>query len=83
MNSFHGNNVFTKERIHGINTSSLLVTRSYNLTSEPHPLTFDPSAHFKEGVHEKNHHNRPDCPDAISSVGDRRTVEYYFASDAR
>lgn len=80
---FYSNDTFAKERIHRINTSSLLVTRSYNLTSEPHSLTFDPLAHFKEGVHEKNHHNRPDCPDAISSVGDRRTVEYYFASDAR
>ncbi|XP_058506330.1 glutamine--fructose-6-phosphate aminotransferase [isomerizing] 2 [Solea solea] len=40
------------------------------------------SGHSKEGVIEKNSHNRPDCSDSINSVGDGRAVEYYFASDA-
>lgn len=39
-------------------------------------------AHFKDGLQEKNSHNRPDCSNAINSVGDGRAVEYYFASDA-
>lgn len=39
-------------------------------------------AHFKDGLQEKNSHNRPDCSSAINSVGDGRAVEYYFASDA-
>lgn len=38
---------------------------------------------MKEGVQEKNSHNRPDSTDGISTVGDGRAVEYYFASDAR
>lgn len=51
-----------------------LVAQSHCATSDPWPLTFDPVAHFKDGVQEKNSHN---------SVGDGRAVEYYFASDAR
>lgn len=62
----------------------VLVTQSYYATSDDSwPLTFDPSGHFKEGIQEKNSHNRPDCSKAIDSVGDGRAVEYYFASDAR
>ncbi|XP_071765813.1 glutamine--fructose-6-phosphate aminotransferase [isomerizing] 2 isoform X1 [Centroberyx gerrardi] len=41
-----------------------------------------PRALFKEGVQEKNSHNRPDCSNALNFVGDGRAVEYYFASDA-
>ncbi|XP_054453235.1 glutamine--fructose-6-phosphate aminotransferase [isomerizing] 2 [Anoplopoma fimbria] len=45
------------------------------------PIQYN-SAHFIEGVQEKNSHNRPDSSSAINSVGDGRPVEYYFASDA-
>ncbi|CAB1325207.1 unnamed protein product, partial [Coregonus sp. 'balchen'] len=37
---------------------------------------------FKEGVQEKNSHNRPDNSTAVNSAGDGKAVEYYFASDA-
>lgn len=61
----------------------VLVTQSHCVTSDPWPLTFNPVGHIKEGVQEKNIHNRPNCSGAINSVGDGRAVEYYFASDAR
>lgn len=38
---------------------------------------------MKEDVQEMNSHNKPDCSNAINSVGDGSAVEYYFASDAR
>ena len=46
-------------------------------------MSFDLVALFKDGVQEKNSHNRADCSSDIDSVGDGRAVEYYFASDAR
>uniref|UniRef100_A0A4W6CD88 glutamine--fructose-6-phosphate transaminase (isomerizing) n=1 Tax=Lates calcarifer TaxID=8187 RepID=A0A4W6CD88_LATCA len=45
-------------------------------------LVYTYICHIKEGVQEKNIHNRPNCSGAINSVGDGRAVEYYFASDA-
>ncbi|CDQ97570.1 unnamed protein product, partial [Oncorhynchus mykiss] len=45
----------------------------------------EPVGLFKEGVQDKNSHNRPDKPDnstAVNSAGDGKAVEYYFASDA-
>lgn len=73
-----------QEKFKGEHILIVLVTQSYYATfSDPWPLTFDPSAHFKEGKQEKNSHNRPDCPNDINSVGDGRAVEFYFASDAR
>ncbi|XP_052344070.1 glutamine--fructose-6-phosphate aminotransferase [isomerizing] 2-like isoform X1 [Oncorhynchus keta] len=45
----------------------------------------EPIGLFKEGVQDKNSHNRPDKPDnstAVNSAGDGKAVEYYFASDA-
>lgn len=61
----------------------VLVTQSHCATSDTCPLTFDPIGLHKEGVQEKNSHNRSDSSNSISSVGDGRAVEYYFASDAR
>lgn len=61
----------------------VLVIQSHCVTSDPWPLTSDPVGHFKEGVQEKNSHNRSDSFSGINSVGDGRAVEYYFASDAR
>ncbi|KAI3351813.1 hypothetical protein L3Q82_020646, partial [Scortum barcoo] len=57
------------------------VRSEHELLTENIPIQYK-SAHFKEGVQEKNSHNRPDCSNAINSVGDGSAVEYYFASDA-
>ncbi|TMS17708.1 Glutamine--fructose-6-phosphate aminotransferase [isomerizing] 2 [Larimichthys crocea] len=48
------------------------VRSEHELSTENIPIQYN-SAHFKDGVQEKNSHN---------SVGDGRAVEYYFASDA-
>ncbi|XP_069576110.1 glutamine--fructose-6-phosphate aminotransferase [isomerizing] 2 [Brachyistius frenatus] len=57
------------------------VRSKHELLTEHIPIQYN-SAHFKEGVQEKNSHNRSDCSNAINSVGDDGAVEYYFASDA-
>ncbi|XP_044061392.1 glutamine--fructose-6-phosphate aminotransferase [isomerizing] 2 [Siniperca chuatsi] len=57
------------------------VRSEHEQLTENIPIQYS-SARFKEGVQEKNSHNRPDCSNAINSVGDGRAVEYYFASDA-
>ncbi|XP_042349387.1 glutamine--fructose-6-phosphate aminotransferase [isomerizing] 2 [Plectropomus leopardus] len=57
------------------------VRSEHELLTENIPVQYN-NAHLKEGVQEKNSHNRPDCSSAINSVGDGRAVEYYFASDA-
>ncbi|XP_059202320.1 glutamine--fructose-6-phosphate aminotransferase [isomerizing] 2 [Centropristis striata] len=57
------------------------VRSEHELLTENIPVQYN-SSHIKEGVQEKNSHNRPDCSNAINSVGDGRPVEYYFASDA-
>ncbi|XP_041799700.1 glutamine--fructose-6-phosphate aminotransferase [isomerizing] 2 [Chelmon rostratus] len=57
------------------------VRSEHELLTENIPIQYN-SVHYKEGVQEKNNHNRPDCSNAINSVGDGRAVEYYFASDA-
>ncbi|XP_041845812.1 glutamine--fructose-6-phosphate aminotransferase [isomerizing] 2 [Melanotaenia boesemani] len=57
------------------------VRSEHELPTEHIPVQYN-SSHLKEGVQEKNSHNRTDCPNAINSVGDGRPVEYYFASDA-
>ncbi|KAF0039410.1 hypothetical protein F2P81_007645 [Scophthalmus maximus] len=49
------------------------------LSTEQIPVQYN-SGRLKEGVQEKNSHNRPDCSN--DSVGDGSAVEYYFASDA-
>ncbi|XP_074503616.1 glutamine--fructose-6-phosphate aminotransferase [isomerizing] 2 [Sebastes fasciatus] len=61
--------------------SPLLIGVRSEHETENIPVQYN-SAHFKEGVQEKNSHNRPDCSSEINSVGDGRPVEYYFASDA-
>uniref|UniRef100_A0AAQ5YRU5 glutamine--fructose-6-phosphate transaminase (isomerizing) n=1 Tax=Amphiprion ocellaris TaxID=80972 RepID=A0AAQ5YRU5_AMPOC len=38
--------------------------------------------HIPVQYNKKNSHNRPDCSNAINSVGNGKAVEYYFASDA-
>ncbi|XP_076021104.1 glutamine--fructose-6-phosphate aminotransferase [isomerizing] 2 [Genypterus blacodes] len=57
------------------------VRSKYELPTENIPIQYNSGRH-KEGVQEKNSHNRPDCADSISPVGDSEAVEYYFASDA-
>ncbi|XP_022045209.1 glutamine--fructose-6-phosphate aminotransferase [isomerizing] 2 [Acanthochromis polyacanthus] len=57
------------------------VRSEHELSTEHIPVQYN-SGHFKEGVQEKNSHNRPNCSDAIKSVGNGKAVEYYFASDA-
>ncbi|XP_020364744.1 glutamine--fructose-6-phosphate aminotransferase [isomerizing] 2 isoform X1 [Oncorhynchus kisutch] len=42
----------------------------------------EPISMFKEGVQEKNSHNRPDIANAVNFAEDGKAVEYYFASDA-
>ncbi|CAN9514927.1 unnamed protein product [Ophioblennius macclurei] len=56
------------------------VRSEHELSTEQIPVQYN-SVH-KGGVQEKNSHNRPDCSSSIDSVGDGRSVEYYFASDA-
>ncbi|TNN58432.1 Glutamine--fructose-6-phosphate aminotransferase [isomerizing] 2 [Liparis tanakae] len=55
------------------------VRSEQELTTDNIPIQYN--AKLKDGVEEKNSHNRPDS-NAITSVGDGRPVEYYFASDA-
>uniref|UniRef100_A0A3P9M6X7 glutamine--fructose-6-phosphate transaminase (isomerizing) n=1 Tax=Oryzias latipes TaxID=8090 RepID=A0A3P9M6X7_ORYLA len=55
------------------------VRSEHELLTEQIPIQYN-SGQFKEGVQEKNSHNRSDS--SINSVGDGRAVEYYFASDA-
>ncbi|KAM7389671.1 hypothetical protein PAMP_023634 [Pampus punctatissimus] len=57
------------------------VRSEHELLTEHIPIQYN-SALFKEGVQDKNNHNRPDGSNSINSVGDGRDVEYYFASDA-
>uniref|UniRef100_A0A8C7QTZ3 glutamine--fructose-6-phosphate transaminase (isomerizing) n=1 Tax=Oncorhynchus mykiss TaxID=8022 RepID=A0A8C7QTZ3_ONCMY len=60
------------------------VRSKYELSAEHIPIQYN-SGLFKEGVQDKNSHNRPDKPDnstAVNSAGDGKAVEYYFASDA-
>ncbi|XP_022607377.1 glutamine--fructose-6-phosphate aminotransferase [isomerizing] 2-like [Seriola dumerili] len=59
------------------------VRSEHELPTEQIPIQYN-SGHPKEGLQEKNSHNRPDCSNAnaINSVGDDKAVEYYFASDA-
>ncbi|XP_036933464.1 glutamine--fructose-6-phosphate aminotransferase [isomerizing] 2 [Acanthopagrus latus] len=57
------------------------VRSEHEQLTENIPIQYN-SAHFKEGVQEKNSHNRSDSFSGINSVGDGRAVEYYFASDA-
>ncbi|KAF7658846.1 hypothetical protein LDENG_00006790 [Lucifuga dentata] len=57
------------------------VRSQYELLTEHIPIQYN-SARLKEKTQEKNSHNRPDCSNSISSVGDGKAVEYYFASDA-
>ncbi|XP_023127431.1 glutamine--fructose-6-phosphate aminotransferase [isomerizing] 2 [Amphiprion ocellaris] len=57
------------------------VRSEHELSTEHIPVQYN-SGHFKEEVQEKNSHNRPDCSNAINSVGNGKAVEYYFASDA-
>ncbi|XP_029020440.1 glutamine--fructose-6-phosphate aminotransferase [isomerizing] 2 isoform X2 [Betta splendens] len=57
------------------------VRSEHELSTEHIPVQYN-SGHYKDGVQELNSHNRPDCSNSISSVGDGRAVEYYFASDA-
>ncbi|XP_017279528.1 glutamine--fructose-6-phosphate aminotransferase [isomerizing] 2 [Kryptolebias marmoratus] len=57
------------------------VRSEHELPTEHIPVQYN-SGHVKEEVQEKNSHNKPDCSNAINSVGDGRAVEYYFASDA-
>ncbi|KAK6298745.1 glutamine--fructose-6-phosphate aminotransferase [isomerizing] 2-like isoform X1 [Coregonus clupeaformis] len=52
------------------------------LPTEHIPIQYNTVAMFKEGVKEKNSHNRSDNSTAVNSVGDSKAVEYYFASDA-
>ncbi|XP_075889070.1 glutamine--fructose-6-phosphate aminotransferase [isomerizing] 2 [Nelusetta ayraudi] len=54
------------------------VRSEHELLTDDIPIQYN-SVHFKDGIQERNSHNRPD---AINSVGDDRAVEYYFASDA-
>ncbi|XP_078116890.1 glutamine--fructose-6-phosphate aminotransferase [isomerizing] 2 [Sander vitreus] len=53
------------------------VRSEHELSTENIPIQYNTAR-----VQEKNSHNRPDCANDINSVGDGRTVEYYFASDA-
>ncbi|XP_056141201.1 glutamine--fructose-6-phosphate aminotransferase [isomerizing] 2 isoform X2 [Lampris incognitus] len=57
------------------------VRSKYELPTEHIRIQYN-SALFKEGVHEKNSHNRSDNSNSLNSVGDETAVEYYFASDA-
>ncbi|KAM9377021.1 glutamine--fructose-6-phosphate aminotransferase [isomerizing] 2 isoform 1-T1 [Pholidichthys leucotaenia] len=57
------------------------VRSEQELSTEHIPVQYN-SGHLKEGIHEKNSHNKPDCSDALRPVGDDVAVEYYFASDA-
>ncbi|XP_068596874.1 glutamine--fructose-6-phosphate aminotransferase [isomerizing] 2 [Brachionichthys hirsutus] len=57
------------------------VRSEHELLTDNIPIQYN-SAHFKEGIQEKNSHNRPDCSKDIKSVGETIAVEYYFASDA-
>uniref|UniRef100_A0A673YCJ9 glutamine--fructose-6-phosphate transaminase (isomerizing) n=1 Tax=Salmo trutta TaxID=8032 RepID=A0A673YCJ9_SALTR len=57
------------------------VRSKYELSAEHIPIQYN-TAMFKEGVQEKNSHNRPDISNAVNSVEDGKAVEYYFASDA-
>ncbi|KAM4621988.1 glutamine--fructose-6-phosphate aminotransferase [isomerizing] 2 isoform 2-T2 [Polymixia lowei] len=57
------------------------VRSKYELSTEHINIQYN-SALFKEGVQEKNSHNRPDSSNSLNSVGDGKAVEYYFASDA-
>uniref|UniRef100_A0A8C2ZUI1 glutamine--fructose-6-phosphate transaminase (isomerizing) n=1 Tax=Cyclopterus lumpus TaxID=8103 RepID=A0A8C2ZUI1_CYCLU len=63
------------------------VRSELELTADNIPIQYNGSepcsclSNFKDGVEQKNSHNRPDSS-AINSVGDGRPVEYYFASDA-
>ncbi|XP_023251968.1 glutamine--fructose-6-phosphate aminotransferase [isomerizing] 2-like [Seriola lalandi dorsalis] len=59
------------------------VRSEHELPTEQIPIQYN-SGQLKEGLQEKNSHNRPDCSNAnaINSVGDDKAVEYYFASDA-
>ncbi|XP_037531802.1 glutamine--fructose-6-phosphate aminotransferase [isomerizing] 2 [Nematolebias whitei] len=57
------------------------VRSEHELPTEHIPVQYN-NGHFKEEVQEKNSHNKADCSNAISSVGDGSAVEYYFASDA-
>ncbi|XP_046900899.1 glutamine--fructose-6-phosphate aminotransferase [isomerizing] 2-like isoform X1 [Hypomesus transpacificus] len=41
-----------------------------------------PRGVIQDSVQDMNGHNRPDLPSALTSVGDNKAVEYYFASDA-
>ncbi|XP_029020439.1 glutamine--fructose-6-phosphate aminotransferase [isomerizing] 2 isoform X1 [Betta splendens] len=60
------------------------VRSEHELSTEHIPVQYNSVSvgHYKDGVQELNSHNRPDCSNSISSVGDGRAVEYYFASDA-
>uniref|UniRef100_A0A673YD07 glutamine--fructose-6-phosphate transaminase (isomerizing) n=1 Tax=Salmo trutta TaxID=8032 RepID=A0A673YD07_SALTR len=64
------------------------VRSKYELSAEHIPIQYntgeatEPISMFKEGVQEKNSHNRPDISNAVNSVEDGKAVEYYFASDA-
>ncbi|KAG8004086.1 Glutamine--fructose-6-phosphate aminotransferase [isomerizing] 2, partial [Nibea albiflora] len=62
-----------EQNLEGRGSPLLIGVRSeHELSTENIPIQYN-SAHFKDGVQEKNSHN---------SVGDGRAVEYYFASDA-
>uniref|UniRef100_A0AAQ5ZYD5 glutamine--fructose-6-phosphate transaminase (isomerizing) n=1 Tax=Amphiprion ocellaris TaxID=80972 RepID=A0AAQ5ZYD5_AMPOC len=50
------------------------VRSEHELSTEHIPVQYN--------IQEKNSHNRPDCSNAINSVGNGKAVEYYFASDA-
>uniref|UniRef100_A0A8C8FQ19 glutamine--fructose-6-phosphate transaminase (isomerizing) n=1 Tax=Oncorhynchus tshawytscha TaxID=74940 RepID=A0A8C8FQ19_ONCTS len=67
------------------------VRSKYELSAEHIPIQYNTGelcsplsdiAMFKEGVQEKNSHNRPDIANAVNSAEDGKAVEYYFASDA-
>uniref|UniRef100_A0A673YCK9 glutamine--fructose-6-phosphate transaminase (isomerizing) n=1 Tax=Salmo trutta TaxID=8032 RepID=A0A673YCK9_SALTR len=60
------------------------VRSKYELSAEHIPIQYNTGelSMFKEGVQEKNSHNRPDISNAVNSVEDGKAVEYYFASDA-
>lgn len=55
------------------------VRSEHELSTEHIPVQYK-TGHFKDGVQEKNHHNKSGSSTAIESEG--RAVEYYFASDA-
>ncbi|XP_046901694.1 glutamine--fructose-6-phosphate aminotransferase [isomerizing] 2-like isoform X2 [Hypomesus transpacificus] len=57
------------------------VRSEFEQSTEPIPIQYNNGV-IQDSVQDMNGHNRPDLPSALTSVGDNKAVEYYFASDA-